>query len=183
MVKTKISDVDAIDHNGSPSSLNDAKQGKSHGGFTSTSPASNANLHQMKVTMTDTSLVLRPCTLCKEKGLVTVERILGSCKLSILVFAKANQIAALRFSCDIASCCEATLYKVSCLDFALTNQNVALRFGILLRSNVLYTAVKSRARTTKKPFQCHQTLPCAGIGGWERDCHTSGHFDLWIFIS
>ena len=72
----------------------------------------------------------------REKGLVTVERFLGSCKLSILVFAQANQIAALRFSCDIASCCAATLHNVSCLVLALTNQNVAVRFCILLRSNV-----------------------------------------------
>ena len=57
---------------------------------------------------------------------MTFERFLGSCKLSILVFAQANQIAALRFSCDIASCCEATFYKVSCLGLAVANQNAAL---------------------------------------------------------
>ena len=41
----------------------------------------------------------------EEEGLVTFERFLGSCKLSILIytFAKANQIAAPRFSCDLAS--------------------------------------------------------------------------------
>ena len=34
-------------------------------------------------------------TLCEGKGLMTFERFLGSCKLSIFVFAQANQIAAL----------------------------------------------------------------------------------------
>ena len=90
--------------------------------------------------------------------------------------AQANQIAALRFSCDIASCCEATLYRVSCLGLAVANQNAALRFWIPLCSNVQTArdqlhniAAKSRACTTKKPFQCHQTFSRAGIRGWERD--------------
>ena len=46
-----------------------------------------------------------------------------------------------------------------------------------LRSNVQTArdrshniAVKSRACTTKKPFQCNQTFPSAGIRGSERGC-------------
>ena len=38
----------------------------------------------------------------EEEGLVTFEHFLGSCKLSILTFMKANQIVAPRFSCDLA---------------------------------------------------------------------------------
>ena len=47
----------------------------------------------------------------EEEGLVTFERFLGSCKLSILTFAKANQIAAPRFSCDLASGRTATIVQ------------------------------------------------------------------------
>ena len=49
------------------------------------------------------SLVPRPHPQKEEEGLVTFERFLGSCKLSILTFVKANQIAAPQFSCDLAS--------------------------------------------------------------------------------
>ena len=34
--------------------------------------------------------------------------------------------------------------------------------------------MKSHACTTKKPFQCHQTLPRAGIWGWARDQEREG---------
>ena len=47
----------------------------------------------------------------EEEGLVTFEHFLGSCKLSILTFAKANQIAAPRFSCDLASGRAATIVQ------------------------------------------------------------------------
>ena len=47
----------------------------------------------------------------EEEGLVTFERFLGSCKLGILTFAKANQIAAPRFSCDLASGPAATIVQ------------------------------------------------------------------------
>ena len=106
---------------------------------------------------------------------MTFERFLGSYKLSILIFVQANRIAALWFSRDMASCCEATLYMVSCLGLAIANQNGALRFCIPLYSNeqpecdqLHNIAVKSRVCTTKKPFQCHQTFPHAGIRGWEQ---------------
>ena len=101
-------------------------------------------------------------TFCEGKGLVTVEHFLCSWKLSILVFAQANQIAALWFLCNIAFRYEATLYKISCLGLAVANQNAALQFWIPLRSNVQMArdrlhdiAVKSRICATKKPFQCH----------------------------
>ena len=47
----------------------------------------------------------------EEEGLVTFESFLGSCKPSILTFAKANQIAAPRFSCDLASGRAATIVQ------------------------------------------------------------------------
>ena len=47
----------------------------------------------------------------EEEGLVTFGRFLGSCKLSILTFAKANQIAASRFSYDFASGRAATIVQ------------------------------------------------------------------------
>ena len=50
-------------------------------------------------------------TFKEGKGLMTFERFLGSCKLSNLTFAKANQIAALRFSCDLATCHTATIIQ------------------------------------------------------------------------
>ena len=74
-------------------------------------------------------------------------------------------------SCDITSCCEATLYKVSCLGLAVANQNAALRFCIQLRSNVqpardrLHNiAVKSRACTTKKLSNVTRPFPARGLG-------------------
>ena len=61
----------------------------------------------------ETRLVSSPDPTPKkeEEGLVTFERFLGSCKLSILTFAKANQIAAPRFSCDLASGRAATIVQ------------------------------------------------------------------------
>jgi hypothetical protein len=50
-------------------------------------------------------------TLEEGRGLVTFERFLGSRKFNILTFAKANQIAALRFSCDRASGRAATIVQ------------------------------------------------------------------------
>ena len=47
----------------------------------------------------------------EEEGLVTFERFLGSRKLNILTFAKANQNAAPQFSCDLASGCTATIVQ------------------------------------------------------------------------
>ena len=114
-------------------------------------------------------------TLGEGKGLVTFERFLGSCKFSILTFAKANQIAALRFSYDLASAMIWSCSNMPAGDLAPANENAVLWFCIALRSNVglargwLHNiGMKSRACTTKKPFQCHQTLPCAGIwAGYE----------------
>ena len=59
----------------------------------------------------ESSLVPRPQPQEEEEGLVTFERFLGSCKLSILTFAKANQIAAPRFSCNLASGRTATIVQ------------------------------------------------------------------------
>ena len=57
------------------------------------------------------SLVTPDPTLEEEKGSDAFECFLGSCKLSILTFAKANQIAAPRFSCDLASGRAATIVQ------------------------------------------------------------------------
>jgi hypothetical protein len=54
---------------------------------------------------------------------VTFERFLSFCKLSILTFTKANQIAALRFSCDFASGRAATIVQYQLAVLALANQN------------------------------------------------------------
>jgi hypothetical protein len=54
---------------------------------------------------------------------VTFERFLSFCKLSILTFTKANQIAALRFSCDLASGRAATIVQYQLAVLALANQN------------------------------------------------------------
>ena len=69
------------------------------------------------------SLVPRPHPQKEEEGLVTFERFLGSCKLSILTFAKANQIAAPRFSCDLASGRAATIVQCLAGGLALANEN------------------------------------------------------------
>ena len=76
----------------------------------------------------------------------------GVCKLSSLVFTQANQIAALRFSHDIISHCEATSYKVSC-----ANQPECT-------SNILSCSNMHTGTRTKKCIKCHQTLPCMGTG-------------------
>jgi hypothetical protein len=47
----------------------------------------------------------------RSQSLVTFERFLGFCKLRILTFVKASQIAALRFSCDLASGRAATIVQ------------------------------------------------------------------------
>ena len=58
---------------------------------------------------------------------MTFERFLGSCKLSILTFAKAIQIAAPRFSCDLASDRAATIvYRQLAGGLALANENAVL---------------------------------------------------------
>ena len=49
------------------------------------------------------SLVTPDPTLEEEKGSDAFECFLGSCKLSILTFVKANQTAARQFLCDLAS--------------------------------------------------------------------------------
>ena len=72
------------------------------------------------------SLVPRPHPQKEEEGLVTFERFLGSCKLSILTFAKANQIAAPRFSCDLASGRAATILQCLAGGLALANENAVL---------------------------------------------------------
>ena len=54
------------------------------------------------------SLVPRPHP---QKGGRGSGDIFGSCKLSILTFAKANQIAAPRLSCDLASGRAATIMR------------------------------------------------------------------------
>ena len=60
--------------------------------------------------------------------------------------------------------------------FSCSNQNMQLynfAFHCIATCNwcdwLHNIAVKSRACTTKKPFQCHQTFPHTGIRGWERD--------------
>ena len=62
----------------------------------------------------------------EEEGLVTFERFLGSCKLSILTFAKANQIAAPRSSCDLASGRAATLVQRQLAVQRSANENAVL---------------------------------------------------------
>ena len=57
------------------------------------------------------SVISSPDSTPKKEGLVTFERFLGSCKLSIFTFAKANQIAAPQFSCDLASGHAATIVQ------------------------------------------------------------------------
>ena len=103
--------------------------------------------------------------LCERKGLVKVKCFLGFCMLSSLAFGQAYQIAAL---CDFTFCCE-VLYKVSCLGLVVVNQNAALQFYVPLCSNGQLASdrlhnivVKSRACTTKKTLQCHQTFPHPG---------------------
>ena len=65
-------------------------------------------------------------TLCKGNDPVSVFLVLVSSASELaqhFVYVQANQIVALRFSSDIASCCEAMymLYKVSCLWLGHTN--------------------------------------------------------------
>ena len=72
---------------------------------------SKSDCYTHAVEKSKSSLVLRPHPRGGKVGLVTFERFLGSCKLSILTFAKANQIAALRFSCDLASGRAATIVQ------------------------------------------------------------------------
>lgn len=85
------------------------------------------------------AVVSFPDSALKEgKGLVTLERFIGSCKLSSFVFASANQISALVTFLwyYILFYHKETLYKASCLGLAVTDWNAALWSCILLRSNV-----------------------------------------------
>ena len=78
------------------------------------------------LSLVSVSLIPRPHPQKEEEGLVTFERFLGSCKLSILTFAKANQIVAPRFSCDLASGCAATIVQCLAGGLALANENAVL---------------------------------------------------------
>jgi hypothetical protein len=84
--------------------------------------------------------------------LVKFEHFLGFYKLSILVFAQANKIAALQFSHDIYSSYISHCHTRSA---ALTNQNIGLRFciqsiSVLLQSLVPYLSTRSRPLSIAK---------------------------------
>ena len=110
----------------------------------------------------------------RPKGVVTFEHFLGSCKLSILVFTQANRIAALRFSCDIASCTR----SAGCLGLAVACSRSECSSMILTCNRRVINCISLRLSYApvqpRNHFNVTRPFPTWGLGDGNQCSQTRG---------